>query len=394
MDVFEHYAVVPAGDDSLLVVDGHLPFVRGELWRQPDVLDALAPLIRRPTYLRVAARAKTADGRSLRLHVFDAAAGGGEHVPVEEAAALGPAELRPALERWTAEQRGAPVPALRPAWARPGWHAEAEAWAGVELRPVRLWPLSAVLRGERADGAVYFKAVFPLFHHEPAITEALAREHPRDVPELLAVDRDRGWMLMRELPPSPGWEVPGRRWAPALRVFGRIQREWVGRRRDILALGAQDRSLATLAAEVADAPELARCLERLDALGLAETIGHGDLHSGNIALDEDDGRVVIFDWSDACVSHPLFDLAYFLHHVEDEEVRNALAAAWAEGWGEPLPQDALELAAPLTCIHQAVSYRAIAAGVAPDDRELFDAEPQSWLDAAYRLARGKASQPG
>jgi Phosphotransferase enzyme family len=251
-----------------------------------------------------------------------------------------------------------------------------------------------VLRGEHAAGGrVYFKAVFPVFHHEPAVTEALAREHPRALPELLAVDRERGWMLMHELHGLRPFEVPSRRWAPALRAMGEIQRAWVGRRDELLALGAQDRGLASLADEVAGADELAAAVERLEAVGLPETVGHGDLHGGNTAVDQS-GRAVVFDWSDAFVGHPLLDLAHFLHQVEDEQVRRALTDAWAEGWGEPLPERALELAAPVSCLHQSVSYRAIAACVEPDDRWLFAAEPERWLEDAYRLARGNASQPG
>jgi len=396
MPLVEHHAVVPAdGGASLLVVDGRLPCVSGEGWRQPEVLERLAPLVGRPAYLRLAAQVELSDERVLRLHVFDATSHHGARVALDDAdpAALAPPELRPALERWLAEKRGAPVPPQRPPWARPDWHAEAEAWAGTELRVLRLWPLSAVLHGELNGTPVYFKAVFPLFHHEPAVTEVLAREHPGAVPDVLAVEHERGWMLMGELPGRPEWQVPDLRWAGAIRSVGAIQRAWVGRSGELLALGAQDRGLATLRAEVAGRPELERCLEQLEALGLPETLGHGDLHAGNFALG-DQGAAVVFDWSDAFVGHPLFDLAHFLHHVEDERTRGALADAWADGWGEPLPPGALELAAPLSCVHQAVSYRAIAASCEPGDRALFDAEPPNWLDEAYRLARGNALQPG
>jgi len=399
MRIGEHYAVVPGRDGgTLLLADGRLPCVRGDAWRLPDVLDLLEPLIGRPTYLRLAAYADLGDDRTLRLHVFDAAP---DSAPPARFAALDdalvelvPLELRNALARWLDEQRGAPVPARRAAWARPGWHAGAEAWVGVELRPIRLWPLSAVLCGDRPDGTVYLKAVFPLFQHEPALTQALAREHPHALPELLAVDRERGWMLMRELPGVHGWEVPGARWAPALRSLGEIQRAWIGRGGDLAALGAQDRGLASLAAEVGGVPELERCLEQLDATGLPETVGHGDFHSGNLSLDGG-GRTVIFDWSDACLNHPLFDLAHFLHHVDDEHVRGVLVRAWTEGWGEPLPPGALDLAAPLSCVHQSVSYREITASLDPEDRWLFEGESERWLESARQaLARGNASQPG
>src|SRR5206468_422058 len=156
---------------------------------------------------------------------------------------------------------------------------------------------SAVLRGERRGEPVYLKAVFPLFHHEPAVTEALAAERPSALPDVLAVDRERGWLLMRELAGTHEWHVPDAGWARALRLVGEIQRDWAGRRDELVALGGQDRSLSTLAD-------------------------------------------------------------------------------------------------PLSCVHQAVSYRAITASLEPDDRWWFEAEPKRWIDSAYRRARGNASQPG
>ena len=102
-----------------------------------------------------------------------------------------------------------------------------------------------------------------------------------------------------------------------------------------------------------------------------------------------EGRLVVLP-----ASHPLFDLAHFLYQVTDGTARAVLAGAWAQGWGEPLPEGALELADPLSCVHQAVSYRAITASLEPDDRWWFEAEPKRWIDSAYRRARGNASQPG
>jgi hypothetical protein len=64
--------------------------------------------------------------------------------------------------------------------------------------------LSAVLRGELESEPVYLKAVFTVFHHEPAVTQTLAREHPDLVPDVLRIDAERGWLLMRELTGIPG----------------------------------------------------------------------------------------------------------------------------------------------------------------------------------------------
>ena len=159
-----------------------------------------------------------------------------------------------------------------------------------------------------------------------------------------------------------------RRWDRLLRELGSVQRAWSDRTDELLALGAQDRGLATLVPEVGEHPALLRCLEQLEALDLPATLGHGDLHQDNVAI-ANDGRPIVYDWSDACVCHPLFDLAFFVYQFRDERVRDDLVAAWAEGWQAPTEdiRAALLLADPLTYIHQRISYREIAASVEAED---------------------------
>jgi Phosphotransferase enzyme family len=376
---WEHYAAVPGSDGAtLLVVDGRLPSLALQSWRTPEFRTAIAPLIGTPVYLRLAAHARVGADDYLRLHVFDAG-DRGERLPLADAdpERLAPPSLRPALARWLAEQQGAAVPPERPAWSRPGWHAEAEAWVGCALQPVRIWPLSAVLRGELAGGPVYLKAVFTVFHHEPAVTQALAREHPGLVPDVLRIDTDRGWLLMSELTGSPGFECDSA--GPALQALETIQAAWSGRADELLALGAQDRRLSTLEASIAElvdtaAPELAAAVpplveacHLLASRGVPETIGHGDFHQGNVVVAG--GRAVIFDWSDACVTHPSFDRHRF--HFDP---------AQPSSYEDPV-------AAALECLHQAVSYRAIVAALEPDDRWWFADEPRLWLERAAQLVR-------
>jgi phosphotransferase family enzyme len=355
-----HYAIAPA-NGSLALVDGSLPSVELPPGQLPDVLAAFEPLIGRPPYLRLAARID--EEPVLRLHVFDV----GDAVPHE---AEVPAPLQPAFDRWLAEQRGAPVPRLRAAWARPGWLAAAEAWTGCELRPHRMWPLSAVLSGVLGGERVFLKAVFPLFHHEPAITEALAREHPGAVPEVLRLDHERGWMLMRELRGEVATESVPASFAPAVREHARIQRAWSRRPGELLALGAQDRA------------------QEWPETGLPVTLAHGDFHGGNVVVDE--GRATIFDWSDACVAHPLIDLHTFLFFDVPEADRDSFLDAYAEGWevSPALVRSGLEQIAPYSCLHQAESYRAIAAGVEPAERGMFLDDEQAWRKRATAARAG------
>ena len=365
MTVYTHYAIA-ATNGSLALVHGSLPSVETS-WRLPDILDAFEPLIGRPPYLRMAERV-VEDDRELRLHVFDVGDALVRDVDV-------PAPFRPAFERWLAEQRGAPVPRLRAVWAKPGWLAEAEAWAGCDLRPHRMWPLSAVLRGVLEGETVFLKAVFPVFHHEPAITEALAHEHPGLVPDVLRADHERGWMLMRELRGEVATDSVPVSLAPALREHARIQRSWSLRTEELLALGAQDRA------------------QGWPDTGLPVTLAHGDLHGGNVVVDE--GRATIFDWSDACVAHPLIDLHTFLFFGVAEDDRDVFVDADADGWDVPpaLVRSGVEQIAEYSCLHQAESYRAIAAGVEPMARGMFVDAEREWQERASAARAGTRPSP-
>jgi aminoglycoside phosphotransferase (APT) family kinase protein len=351
--ILEHVAAIPGRDGaSVVVIDGRLPSITADTDSTRDGLDAFEPLVGRPIFLRIGALVD-----SQILIEFDR--GDGDTVPLADAKAeqLAPPALQPRVAQWLAEQRGSPVDPRRPVWARPGWHARAEAWVGRPLSPHRVWPLAAVLQ---SDGE-FFKAVFPLFHHEPAVTRALAERSPGDVPDVVRTDEPEGWLLTRDV---RGSEADDR----ALETLERIQHAWRNRADELLALGAPNRRLHVLERQVARlvadiAPEYAdhvlsleRACRELGRGGEPETIVHGDFHRGN-ALIAEDGRAVILDWSDACIGHPSFDRHLFRSEHETAETIPA-------------------------SLHQAVSYREILARMEPDDRWRFATAPRHFLDLA------------
>ena len=77
------------------------------------------------------------------------------------------------------------------------------------------------------------------------------------------------------------------------------------------------------------APKLKQACRRLDALGPPATLVHGDLHPGNAARI--DGELAYFDWTDACIAHPLIDL-HSLQWEDDETMRAALLDAYLAAW--------------------------------------------------------------
>jgi hypothetical protein len=341
--------------------DGRLPQITTDSYRLPDVLQSFESSVGTPVFLRLGAHVELGDERYLRLYEFDVTDEGAARVPLAEARAeeLAAPELHEAVAHWLDEQRGAPVPELRPPWSRPGWHARAESWVGRPLRPYRLWPLSAVLE---SDGE-FFKAVFRGFHHEPAVTQALARENPGDVPDVVRIDEPQGWLLMRELRGRPAYEHEES--AAGLATLERIHHAWRERHDALLALGAPDRRLAVLERTLPTfaPPEHAAALQaacrELAARGEPETLVHGDFHTGNVIVG-DDGHAVIFDWSDACIAHPACD-------------RHLYA-----------PDDSDPVSAIVACLHQVVSYRLILANLEPSDQWWFAGEPDRWLDGALR----------
>jgi hypothetical protein len=233
-------------------------------------------------------------------------------------------------------------------WEEPGWLGEARAWmrAALQARNIRLVgavepfharPWSTVLRAPTAGGPVYFKASAPVLAYEPALTSYLAQLRPDILPELLAVDLQRGWMLMRDsgTPLRAFIKAEGslERWRGILPLYVELQKELAPRVGQILALGVLDRRLETLPGQferlLADeasmlvgqgeglaAEEYRRlkasvrafegmCAE-LAGAGIPVTLHHDDFHDGNLFLQ--DGRVRFTDWGESAVTHPFFTL--------------------------------------------------------------------------------------
>lgn len=296
------------------------------------------------------------------------------------------------------------VPPERPPWARPGWLDGVRAWLDreiarlghtvVAIEQVKQWSISAVLR-VRTDGpTLYLKASapLPLFVDEAAVTADLAARFPGYVPIPLAVEPEHRWLLLAEFDELLGWSEPLETRCELFRRFAGLQRRSVPVVDELLAAGCLDRRLHVLEAQLDPlfanpvavarltpeetwelkrlAPELKQVCRRLDALGLPPTLVHGDLHPGNAARIG--GELAYFDWTDACIAHPLIDL-HSLQWEEDESVRAALLDAYVEAWDGAVPPEAVALARVVTPLHHAVSYSTIVAGVEPAGKPELDA---------------------
>ena len=225
-------------------------------------------------------------------------------------------------------------------WTEPEWLAQAAAWiharvdatGEIEQQHVRWW--STVLRVPTADGDLFFKAVAPVHRFEAGLTARLAELQPRRVTEVVDVDPERGWFLMRDagtrLRELVETKADLHHWERVLPEYARLQLEVAPHADEFLALGTPDERLTVLPdlfrELLAARPqgltedELRRAHEALPRFeemcaalaedGLSETIQHDDLHDGQVFMR--DGRYLVFDWGDSCVSHPLLSLTVTL----------------------------------------------------------------------------------
>lgn len=168
-------------------------------------------------------------------------------------------------------------------------------------------------------------------------------------------------------------------WRAVLPRYGELQRAMSGQAEDALAVGTPDHRASQLVSgledSIADEPSLDRArddrltdeerkaIERavprvesacadLDAFGIPDTVQHDDLHQANVLIR--DGRAVVFDWGDACVSHPFLSLAVTLRFAasrvglpEDAPPILALRDAYLEPWTADASVEDLRTAAAL-----------------------------------------------
>ena len=138
---------------------------------------------------------------------------------------------------------------LRVPWGFAGWLESALAWIAEHAeglhswKELKSWSLSCVIRAETGRGVVYFKATNqrPLFANEPLVTQHLAERFPGRVPMPLAIDPERGWMLLADfgsnLRESHGEDAS----ALALRDYSLLQQQTLGLENELLTLGCVDR---------------------------------------------------------------------------------------------------------------------------------------------------------
>jgi hypothetical protein len=303
---------------------------------------------------------------------------------------------------------------LRLPWARPGGPDGDLAWAHEELarrgirwtepaEQVRAWNLSSLWRLPIEGGSVWLKHVPPFFSHEGAI---LARLAGGPVPGLVA--HDRGRILMPEIAGDDLYDARRPVLDRMVATLVDLQRAWIGRTDELLALGLPDwrgDALARAIGEAVDrtAPELdaadgralsafvddlPRRFRAVGEAGIPDTLVHGDFHPGNVRGT--DSQITLLDWGDSGVGHPLLDQAAFLDRIPPGDV-TGIRDLWHEAWRASVPGSdparAANLLAPVAAARQVVIYLTFLDGIEPSERPFHAADPADWLGRTARLIR-------
>lgn len=313
-------------------------------------------------------------------------------------------------------------------WTDPAWRDAADRWVAdrlaelgravtgpIEQPHVMAW--STALRVPTDTGTVWLKADAPGSAYEAALMQLLA---DADVPHALrplAVDVERGWLLLPDGGPTlreQGCELEV--WQEVLPRYAELQRatapltaamiragtpdlrparmpELLGRLLDdpvALLVGEPDSitpdRLAAVRARTAD---FATWCDELSAGGLPPTLQHDDLHDGNVLRPG--GAWTFFDWSDASVAHPFGTLLVTLRSAAHRRalaegapellrLRDAYLEAWTDLHDRAGLIELARLAMRVAKVGRSLSWQRALAHLPPADRGESANAVGGWID--------------
>lgn len=201
----------------------------------------------------------------------------------------------------------------------------------IELNRERPW--STTWRTTTELGTVWVKTCGAGGRYEAGLTALLAKVAPEWTLQPLAVDIDRGWLLLPDggpdlrtaFPDGPADVIAGL-WTSMLTEYAGLQRRMVEFVPHLLAVGVPDlrahQALARFDALVREhttdplrqrlldsGSRFAEVCDRLSSSAVPATLQHDDLHAGAVFCGADGlGVPAFFDWGDAMVSHPFATL--------------------------------------------------------------------------------------
>lgn len=289
-------------------------------------------------------------------------------------------------------------------WTEPTWRVRAERWIAIQLEELgrtlvgaveqpHVGPWGTVLRVPSENGTLWFKASIEPLAFEVPLLRILGRRCPDRVPELLAGDDQRGWMLVADagvpLVDLHSDGLPPRIWLELLTAYARLQLDLAPDADEPVAVGVPDRrsrlvegfervleaerAAGSVGSEHARlrslAPRLREAVAVVAALDLPASVQHDDLHPWNVCSIDRGYRFI--DWGDACVAQPLLSLGVPFAHVDPADTGAALEA-YLEPWTALRPYDELlaacEAARLVAHVTGLLKWELINSGLTPDER--------------------------
>ncbi len=301
---------------------------------------------------------------------------------------------------------------LRMPWAEAGgpdadlrWAAAALAEAGggevVSKQQIRSWNLSSIWKLTTRVDTFWLKAVPPFFVHEGAVLGLLAGEA---VPELVGHQAHR--VLLRHIPGEDRYDANLSEMRQMIETLVDLQWCWRDRVGQLISAGLPEVRGQVLTASIREVVgryrhDLSRehqaCLDhfvetlpvrlaQLAECGIPDTLVHGDYHPGNWRGDGED--LVILDWGDCFIGHPLLDVPGLLDRVQDTAAPGLLEY-WLGLWGARLPevniQEAWRLAEPVAAARQAGLYLEFLQQIEPTEQVYHRDDPLIWLKKTAEL---------
>lgn len=260
----------------------------------------------------------------------------------------------------------------------------------------RVRPWSSCWRVPTADGVVWLKANAPGTAYEAQLYRTLVEAGAPHVLTPLAVDAERGWLLLPDGGPTLRTHLDRdpdpSRWEQLLPKYAQLQRHLEDRVlpgvpdcRPGRMPALLDELLTNLPVEHRDElealrPRYAEWCEELATSGISATVQHDDLHDGNVFSTD-----VVFDWGDAALAFPFSTMLVTLRSVRSrwpdlDLVR--LRDAYLEPWTDTHSRAELELLTLLATrvgkVGRAAAWQRALIDV-PDPGEHAEAAP-GWLE--------------
>ena len=330
-------------------------------------------------------------------------------------------------------------------WGTDQWRQEATGWldqrlaeAGLtrtgEVEQPHLEAWATALRAPTTGGPVWLKAAGPGTAFEVGLYRLLHRLCPDRVLTPIALDTDRGWLVLPDGGQPLGVRYTGEELLAALvraaPEYGQLQRDLIPHTGDLLELGIVDMGPAALPDRLVEAlavtgeyarscgdpaqlayhqraaaagPLLARWCEELAAAPVGLSLDHNDLHPCNILVHPGTDRPRFFDWGDAVVAHPFASglvLLGYVHHSLGYGLTDPgllrLRDAYLEPFGDLAPHAELVATLELACrvgkVARALVWHRAVRVMDSTEAEEHAGQPLRWLrslpDESYLRAAG------